>query len=138
MRLQKLILPAALSGLVLVSLVGQEVAVDATILLDGSQGVVSVSPEPIEIAPGDRIRWRTSGDGDGTFNIDFGMGSGVRGPFPTRGQGDNPQRGRYTKNVGATIVTEPAVEEGQWKYTITWLREGGQQIVLDPTVIVRR
>lgn len=140
MKPLKLLLPVLVLGLGLASLFSQGPIVDATIFLDGDQSrVVSVTPDPIELGPGDRVRWRTLGADDGTFRIDFEFKSQVRGPFPKESQADNPERGRFIKNVGATIVTEAAQDiRDQWKYEISWTRGDGREAEpLDPTVIVR-
>lgn len=110
---------------------------DVTVSLDGSGNSLDVSPDPVDLELGDRLRWRSSGEQGDMIEIEIDPEGGLPGPFPLRGDTENPQRGRYTKNVGSPIVTEAASDRGSWKYTVVWIRSDGRRIPLDPRIIVR-
>jgi len=123
--------------ILIISVFPQGRVVDVEISLNGGQNTVLISPDPVEIEVGERLRWRSSGEQGDVIDIEIDQQDGVRGPFPPRNDSENPSRGRYTKNVGSPIVTEAASDQGSWKYTVVWIRGDGRRIPLDPRIIVR-
>lgn len=129
-----------LAGIVLTPLHSQPPqTVEVNISLDQRQDPpqILVNPENITIYVQDRVEWRIEGDSSDTVMIDFATAEGVRGPFEASNQEDNRTRGRYESRANNRIRTQPAAQQGEWKYNIIWDTAGGQRYELDPIVTVR-
>ncbi len=112
---------------------------EVSISLDtsGSQPTVVVSPSTIQLSQGQKLRWVSSGSNQDSVEITFDSQYGKAGPFPSENSSANPQRGRYHKRVGSSILTTAATDKGQWKYTVTWTTASGTSYPLDPIVVIR-
>ena len=130
-----------LAGGLIVTLFSQAAPASVTISLNvGGSPEIVLDVDPVTIDLGGQVRWVSVGSRSDTIRIDFLESNGRSGPFPATGAADNPQRGRYTKQVGSPIITLPASEDedrGSWKYNIVWTTADGTVYELDPMVIVR-
>lgn len=98
-----------------------------------------VQPERATISTGGQVTWSITLPASFTLEINFDVKQGVKGPFPTNGQPDNPSQGVYEGGT-STIVTAPATaaDGTDWKYNVIVYDASHQPVSsVDPKVSIR-
>jgi len=116
----------------------REVEIKVSLDREQSPPRVVVDPETVEISVGDRVAWISQGTDTETISIEFSEQQNLRGPFPESNASENRERGRYRRTGRARLVTRGAVNIGNWKYSVKWTDENGNEYEVDPVVSVRR
>lgn len=123
---------------------------EVAITVAEKEKTITVRPMTALVAKGNPLKFTVTGTTDGEVEIDFvsappdpadpsyGRGESYVGPFPPRaGDPKNPRRGRYLLRNRESVVTEPARVLGYWKYQVIVRLKGGEEISIDPGVIIK-
>jgi plastocyanin len=109
---------------------GSPAAVPVSVSFNRQSGRISVSADPIRIAPGEEITW-SPGDGVEALAIDI---PSPKAPF---GQGvrANGVRGRKEGPPARVRARAGDAVKGSYKYTVA-IYDGQQVYILDPDIII--
>jgi len=81
---------------------------------------VLVDPTPANVVPGGQVTWEASGlPTNYTYEVDFGVQSGTKGPFPSLNTPANPARGVYVGGDGLSLTASS--DQGattEWPYVL--------------------